>query len=233
MNLQQLLQADTSDSICMVKFSTLDAPRCSPASKRFVYPVSWQSWLFPLIKEYQIVTFKNLLILLSKCHAQAFQMGWWSDCPPKDDPAFKWYLATKLCLIHSEIDEAAAMGMDDHLPHRSAFEVELADTVIRAMDMIGFIGTPDDCEMTPFFSNGTESLLNVLHQCASRAMEFMRKGHSDGMVRELYRLIVTVQRCQGEFCVDIHAAMVEKLEYNARRADHQLVNRQADGGKSF
>lgn len=50
-------------------------------------------------------------------------------------------IASKLALCHSELSEALEgmrKGlMDDHLPHRSMLEVELADTVIRIMDLAG------------------------------------------------------------------------------------------------
>lgn len=46
-----------------------------------------------------------------------------------------------LCLVHSEISEAMEGHrknlMDDHLPNRKMFEVELADAMIRIFDMAG------------------------------------------------------------------------------------------------
>ena len=46
-----------------------------------------------------------------------------------------------LCLVHSEISEAMEGHrkglMDDKLPHRTMFEVELADAVIRILDIAG------------------------------------------------------------------------------------------------
>ena len=46
-----------------------------------------------------------------------------------------------MALIHSEISEALEGGrkgkMDDHLPHRYAVEVELADALIRIFDTAG------------------------------------------------------------------------------------------------
>ena len=64
----------------------------------------------------------------------------------KDNPHLipiikKYYIATCLALIHSEISEAMEGNrkdkMDDHLPHRTALEVELADAIIRILDLSG------------------------------------------------------------------------------------------------
>ena len=46
----------------------------------------------------------------------------------------------------------------------------------------------------------------------------------------------TVIRCfdlAGGLGLDLGAAIAEKLIYNRDRADHQLANRAADGGKKF
>lgn len=49
-----------------------------------------------------------------------------------------------LCLIHSEISEAMEGHrkdlMDDKLPNRKMIEVELADAVIRILDLAGYQG---------------------------------------------------------------------------------------------
>jgi NTP pyrophosphatase (non-canonical NTP hydrolase) len=68
------------------------------------------------------------------CHKQASKAGWW-------DNSENFNVAEKLCLIHSEISEAMEghrKGLkDDHLPEREMIEVELADAVIRIMDLAG------------------------------------------------------------------------------------------------
>ena len=111
------------------------------------------------------------------CFGASEAAGWWRD----DTGAFMgnnpYVLATKLCLIHSEISEAMEglrKGIqDDKLPHRAMAEVELADALIRIFDLAGALG---------------------------------------------YNL--------GD-------AVAEKMVYNAGRADHQIENRQAAGGKKF
>lgn len=93
--------------------------------------------------------------LVELCHGLADEAGWWT-CQktglklkevikdPQNDyerivgPAL---VAQKLCLIHSEVSEAMEGHrknlMDDKLPHRKMIEVELADAVIRIMDLAG------------------------------------------------------------------------------------------------
>ena len=71
-------------------------------------------------------------------------VGWWTD----EDEALEakaraTLIASKLALVHSEISEALEgmrKGlMDDHLPHRQMVEVELADTIIRILDLAGYM----------------------------------------------------------------------------------------------
>lgn len=70
--------------------------------------------------------------LVGMCHGLAKDAGW-HDKPRET--------GTCLMLIVSEISEAMEGDrkdlMDDHLPHRKMFEVELADAVIRIFDLAG------------------------------------------------------------------------------------------------
>lgn len=68
--------------------------------------------------------------------------GWYSDVSTgkrKDRN-----IPELLCLIHSEVSEAMEGHrknlMDDKLPHRKMIEVELADAVIRILDLAGYQG---------------------------------------------------------------------------------------------
>ncbi|MND52505.1 hypothetical protein D3C80_435220 [compost metagenome] len=110
-------------------------------------------------------------------YAGNVEAGWWEDLKtgikhPQGDVTL---ILSKLALVHSEVSEALEGVrkdlMDDKLPHRKMLEVELADAVIRIIDLCGHEG------------------------------------------------------------LDLIGAMIEKLEYNAQRADHKRENRLADGGK--
>ena len=75
--------------------------------------------------------------LVNKCYGDSLAAGWWNDV----DVNNPYIVATKLCLIHSEISEAMEGHrknlVDEKLPHRKAVEVELADAIIRICDLAG------------------------------------------------------------------------------------------------
>lgn len=101
--------------------------------------------------------------------------GWYSN-PVTGRKLKSRNVMEMLCLIHSEVSEAAEGYrknlMDDKLLHRKMLEVELADTLIRIFDLAGY------------------------------------------------------QK------LDLGGALIEKMEFNASRADHKLENRTKPGGKS-
>lgn len=84
--------------------------------------------------------------LVTLCHARSRDAGWWLRKDRQghlldDDEMRTYVVATKLALAHSELSEALEGfrkgKRDEHLPHRSSIEVELADTLIRIFDLAG------------------------------------------------------------------------------------------------
>lgn len=75
------------------------------------------------------------------CHQQAKDAGWWEAADGSDTRTNPYCFSNKLALIHSEVSEAMEGDrkglMDTHLPHRPMRAVELADAVIRIMDLAG------------------------------------------------------------------------------------------------
>ena len=83
-------------------------------------------------------------------HQGNVDAGWWTDLDTLQSLAEECRISTrfgkalvaeKLALIHSEVSEAMEGArknlMDDKLPHRKMIEVELADAVIRILDLAG------------------------------------------------------------------------------------------------
>lgn len=88
------------------------------------------------IKPVNKLTLAELQIL---CHIRSTGAGWWDDYHKMPPEFRKYFLASRIALIHSEASEALEglrkNKMDDHLPHRSSIEVEFADLIIRILDM--------------------------------------------------------------------------------------------------
>lgn len=91
--------------------------------------------------------------LAAEIHESNVNAGWWTELATGTNLAEQArertrlgqaLVAEKLCLIHSEVSEAMEGErknlMDDKLPHRRMGEVELADAVIRILDLAGALG---------------------------------------------------------------------------------------------
>lgn len=86
------------------------------------------------------------------------------------------------------------------------------------------------------FSN---KLMLIVSELAE-AMEADRKRlkdshlpHRDGREVELADALIRICDLSGAYGFDLSGAVVEKMQYNAQRADHKLENRAKQGGKLY
>ena len=87
--------------------------------------------------------------------------------------------------------------------------------------------------------NRAEMLMLMVSEI-SEAMEGERKGLMDDHLPhrpmpevELADAIIRICDYAGRWGYDLGGAVVEKMQYNANRADHKIENRVKEGGKKF
>lgn len=87
----------------------------------------------------------TLTALAEQIYQNNAKVGWWDEATPLGGTVpDKYLIPTKLALVHSEVSEALEGYrknlMDDHLPNFPMFDVELADAIIRLLDLAGYCG---------------------------------------------------------------------------------------------
>lgn len=82
--------------------------------------------------------------------------------------------------------------------------------------------------------------LCLIHSEISEAMEGDRKKLNDDKLPhremrevELADALIRIADLCGGYEMDLAGAVVEKIEFNASRADHKPENRKAEGGKAY
>jgi hypothetical protein len=197
----------------------------------------------------------DLRSLAAEIHADNIRAGWWKQHVEQDEGGCTVAVTTiprnageLLALIHSEISEAdegyRGKLNDDELPHRDMVEVELADTAIRVLDMLGYYG--DQWAANEQDAGGRRWVplplpqtvvwhdwCCLMHRMTTVALEGFRKGDTGRGVTALTGLLAVLHHCALMFQFDLTGAIAEKRQYNASREDHRLEVRAAAGGKAF
>lgn len=165
---------------------------------------------------------------------------WWRDL--KTGTPIQRNKGEQGMLIVSELSEAMEGArkdlMDDHLPHRTMEEVEIADTLIRCLDYrYGHFG-PHPFKhqpMVPVEGDGNvgERLMMITSNVVYMTLAaYGIKAHTE----ELFWLdaaINTLFWYAQWRNLDLLGAFAEKNEYNKTRADHQPAARLEEGGKKW
>lgn len=185
---------------------------------------------------------------LHDIHAGNVRAGWWSDLKTGTSIVETRDRLQMIALIISEISEAyeGALGelIDDKLPQYKMFPVELADTIIRASDVVGAelslnVVTEQELESSvkphkAVLINGNKAeILMSFVSLASAATEHYRKSRKRDAALSLYTLINEIVFT----CIDLHIPIYDiidaKIAFNANRSDHKIENRKKDGGKAL
>lgn len=182
---------------------------------------------------------KHINDYAKKIYEQNKAVGWW-DNPNR-------CIFQTLQLVSTEIAEATEGErkdlMDDHLPNRKMGEVELADTLIRLLDLAGRYGWNYDPHVRAFDECLGNSDLSIAAKHFYLNVGLVRLGmnvmvdgkvSSDFTVNHHYSALVSsiIAVCECQF-YDLRRAVDDKLEYNKNRADHKRENRDKQGGKKF
>lgn len=180
--------------------------------------------------------------LAKEVHEHNVRAGWWKDMN-RD-----FYQTAQL--VSTEISEATEGErknlMDDKLPHRKMGEVELADALIRLLDLAGRYGwvySPvEEVDYTPlmrmrcvaarhFICNSSIIALGI----AWYTNEFEQPG--EVMVEEfneIYSICVAFLLRTAEIeRYDVMGALYEKFTYNKTRPDHTPEARAQEHGAKF
>jgi len=175
----------------------------------------------------------DLTSLANEIHEQNVKVGWWDDWPVKSDR-----YPTAMILVVSELSEALEGDrkglMDDHLPEFKCFDVELADAMIRLLDLAGAykMGISNaqqsvsvDRMITRMQNRDTvpEQLYEVAHQLFRSFI--VRENIFSGITS-----VIAIAELNN---VDLWKLVALKRAYNKKRLDHKRENRVKKDGKKY
>jgi hypothetical protein len=172
--------------------------------------------------------------LSKSIYANNVKVGWWEGGQA--------CIFQKLQLVSTEIAEATEGArknlMDDKLPHRKMEEVELADALIRVLDLGGRIDLRYETHWRSTTYCDSSNSVGMQHLGINIALaSFARAAYCEVPAPTLNNYYSAVIDCILKVAshrhYDIMAAMHEKMEFNVTRSDHKLENRTKKNGKGF
>lgn len=184
--------------------------------------------------------------LAAEIHADNVNAGWWTDLHTGQSILETRNMGELLMLCVSEVSEAwegfAGDLHDDKLATRLMFEVELADTAIRLFDIAGARKVPlyatatvllDDRERISEVGRSASFELLQIVNALSSAMEGDRKSDRERFMKGVTAALLRVYEVAHDRDFDVVTAISQKRAFNRSRADHQIQNRLAAGGKRY
>lgn len=172
-------------------------------------------------------------------HANNIAAGWWEG---------EQCLRQKCMLIVSEVVEAMEGArkdlMDTHLLHRKMLEVELADALIRVLDLAGKLSLDLSLGVkpggtasapSPATLDGQGSIGSQLFGIVEDVVDFAKHLPDQGCSRNAAfwcgNVVASIVEVAENNDCDLEAAMNEKRAYNKNRADHKRENRTGKVGE--
>lgn len=152
---------------------------------------------------------------------------WWTDLQTGEYP-IKRNIDELRMLVVSELAEAMEGDRknlpDDKLPHRPMREVELADALIRLLDIAGAyqIVLPTLCDGEDWTPNFAENLFTICRNFSTFSV-------NTAVVWGIGDIISLAKH----YNMDLWGAYEEKMAYNATRVDHSLEHRRGEHGKKY
>ena len=174
----------------------------------------------------------KLTELAAEIHADNIKAGWWDTWPNKIER-----FETAMMLVISELGEAMEGDrkdlMDDHLPNRKMFDVELADTLIRLLDLAGAYGVVFK-NFDNIVGNSVRSLRAKRLTRPEQLFEIAKVVANGTTPVYVVAKGISVTLCVAEINkINIFDIVHEKREYNSARVDHKRENRNTEHGKKY